>query len=104
MKGAESAGEDSRMSRPTPMRFAFKYATKAAPMARAASSLTSPGYVPRTSYALKMPGFRDTAIARPSEPTEVGHHRFIAQNGAVLDKCISSDVTLPAENRLAHDG
>src|ERR1700731_608026 len=100
MKAAASAGEDSRMSRPTAMRFAFKYATKAAPMARAASSLASPGEVPRTSYPLKMPGFRDTAITGPSEPTEIGDHGFVAQNDAVLDRCIPSDGALPAENRL----
>src|ERR1700676_4580613 len=51
-----------------------------------------------------MPGVRDTAIARPSEPTEIGDHRLVAKNDAVLDRGISPDVTLPAENRSAHGG
>src|SRR5467141_2969253 len=60
--------------------------------------------MPRTSYALKIPGFRDTAITGPSEMTEIGDHGFVAQNDSVLDRCIPSDVTLPAENRLADGG
>ena len=43
MNAAASDGDESRMSRPTAIRFAFRYATNAAPIARAASSFTSIG-------------------------------------------------------------
>ena len=48
-----------RMSRETAIDCAFKYATKPRPISRAASSLTSCGYSPRTSYALKTAGLMD---------------------------------------------
>ena len=58
MNAAAIVGDESRMSRLTAICFALRYTTNAAPIARAASSFTSPGYLPRTSYALKMPGSR----------------------------------------------
>jgi len=43
MNAAATVGEDTRMSRDTPMRFALRYAAKPRPIWRAASSLISPG-------------------------------------------------------------
>ena len=43
MKAAATAGDDSRMSRDTAIRFALRYATKPRPISRAASSLISRG-------------------------------------------------------------
>src|SRR3954468_21596718 len=98
MNAAASAGEERRMSRPTAMRFAPRYATKPEPMARAASSLTSPGYTPRTSYALKI-----DALIITLQPAVVGNLGFVAEHD-VRDRRVPPDVAVATENGLADDG
>ena len=43
------AGDEMRMSRPTAIRFGSKTSTNARPIARAPSSSSSDGWIPRTS-------------------------------------------------------
>ena len=56
MNAEAIAGDDTRMSRETPTRDAFRYAANPRPISRATVSLISLGYRPRMSYALKIAG------------------------------------------------
>src|SRR6476620_6281707 len=100
MKACASAGEESRMSLPTAMVFAPRYATKAAPMARAASSFTWSGYVPRMSYALKMSGLSEGDMDAPKESKTavVGEDRFVPEHDTILHRCVAADVAMPPQN------
>jgi hypothetical protein len=81
MNAAASDGDDSRMSRPTAMRFALRYATNAAPMALVLGDLAQ--------YAADVVGLEDSRsmlIAGCSRDDGL-----VAEDDAVLDGGVAAD-------------
>src|SRR4029450_5785606 len=79
---AAISGDDGRMSRPTTMRFAPRYSTKAQPMRRASSPSIWPGVRPRTSYALNTAGSMVFTVSSSGSAREISELGALAQHRA----------------------
>ena len=101
MNAAASDGDDRRMSRPTAMRFAFRYATKAAPMARAPVLVDLIGICSADVVSLEDVGVEEHVCLKPAV---IGDDRLVAEHDAVLDDGAAPDVAMAAEDRAADNG
>src|SRR3954467_10885402 len=101
MNAAASAGEDTRMSRDTPIFFAFRYATKPRPICFATSASISAGYRPRTSYALKIDVLICIGSVFRSGPAVVGQGGLVAEDGAGGQRHVTPDMAVAADDRAA---
>src|SRR5260221_309166 len=101
MKAADRLGEDTRMSRPTPIRPALRKATNARPICLKACSSSSAGSTPRTSYALKISVFMGGRSR--SQPAVFGDFRLVTDDPA-LDAGVAADAAAAADDHVAHVG